>query len=867
MRTRPAPSIFGTLLAGLTILCVAGARPAAAQVFSLSFQQVEYRDLDGDQDQFPDSGETGRLAFVVTNNGPALGAVSFILATTDPGVVCISSALVQVDHLNAGEAIVVGSLGPSGPGFTLRVSDALQSVLPGSPAFVTGTLYAVSADLPWYNSWTFRLAADMNVPAGATQTLTPGPDGVPGTADDGMTVENFDVDRDGDGLFTVDDTFRTPAGEHGFYLRGGGVGGPGVLGALACGGFLTPADGNPFCALDPDYPMDWHLHCPPGSADCPNVESGACVGGCFYDTPANGQKAYSLPNSLHMGAHFDLNDHAAGDTTHFRALQAFVSGPINLALFDHGGAPPRLELSMRHIARLMDNWGIAPIGAAVCFDCADVQVQIDDDPDPVVDAWGAWDKLVPYENVYEHLAVAWSWSTPEYCVFTPDDAVAAPPPAPFGAIAETMCHDFGTWSNCGSVNGTSPISVGTCGYSGDRDPSGHGIWATTRFHLEGYLGQRVRIRWIGESWNFGGDTSSYYELGVGWAGTQIDDGWWLDDITLSGTATSQLTPSADQAPPPVAPICPADACDQSVGFLGADVQAVVTDSAGAPFDSSFNVPDAGQEIRVDASASTLPGGCAGGFPEFRFFRDNLLFRDWDAQPWVADFPEFLRVYSTSMRCSADHACTTPGQSTQGMPVRTTDGGDTSIGLPPDGMNFGVRYSRPSGSPQTTLKLWTSSGLDAMDLYRGRIGPGTGSGSLAPGPAWIPGRGGPPPSAPACLRPNLVWTGISPAGAFISLSLSALDDPDPPPGFVNYYLLTHDAPDGTSRNAMGCANPAVCLGGTAEGAFCHSDAGCPGGGKCLNTTLSASMPTAPFECPPDGDPRKVLRQVEAAALCQ
>jgi hypothetical protein len=866
MRIRSAPSGFWTLFAGLTITCLAGARLAEAQSLNLSFQKVEYRDLDGDQDQFPDSGETGRLAFTITNNGAALGALSFILATKDPNVVCISSALVEVDHIAAGETIVVGNLGAAGPGFTLRVSDTLQSVLPGSPALISVGLWAVSADLPSYAGWNARLPADMNLQAGGTQTPTPGPDGVPGTADDGIILENFDVDRDGDGLFTVNDTFRTPAGEHGFYMRGGEAGGPGVLRGLACGGFQTPADGNPFCALDPDYPMDWHLHCAPGAANCPNEESGTCVGGCFFDTPANGQKAYSLPNSMHMGAHFDLNDHAAGDTTHFRALQAFVSGPINLAMYINSGAPPLLELSMRHIARLMDNYGTAPIGGYFCMDCADVQVQIDGDPDPAVDAWGAWDKLVPFENVYEHYAIAWSFFGSYYCAFTPDDATTAPPPAPPGTVVETMCHDFGVWSSCGSVNGTSPSSVNACTFPGDLDPSGHGVWATTKFHLDGYLGQRVRIRWIGESWDFGDDSSSYYELGAGWAPTQIDDGWWLDDITITGTATSQLTPTADLATPPGAPICPVDACNQSVGLLGANVQAVVTDSTGAPFDGSFIVPDAGQEILVDGSSTTLPGGCVGGVPEFRFFRDNILFRNWDAQPWVADSPEFLRMYGVSVRCSVDHSCTAPAQGPRWAPVRTTDGGDTSIGVPPNGVSFGVLYSKASGSPQTTLNLWTSSGLDAMDLYRGRIGPGTGSGSLAPGPAWIPGAGAPAGSAPACLRANLVGTGNSP-GATIRLRLSALDDPDPPPGYVSYYLLTHNAPDGTSRNAMGCANPDVCLGGTSQGASCHSDTDCPGGGTCLNATLSASMPSSPFGCPPDGDPRKVLRQVDPSALCQ
>src|SRR6185295_3426446 len=156
------------------------------------------------------------------------------------------------------------------------------------------------------------------------------------------------------------------------------------------------------------------------------------------------------PNSMHMGAHFDLGQASAGDTTHFRALEAFVSAPINLALFPR---PGDLDLSMYHIADLVH----APDFSAStqCVDCGDVQVQVDLDPYPDSDVWGAWDKLVPYQNGYDYQMGSYSqFSAGYYCRFTPIDTGTAPP-APRG-VHETMCFPQGAWAFCGTVNGTIP---------------------------------------------------------------------------------------------------------------------------------------------------------------------------------------------------------------------------------------------------------------------------------------------------------------------------------------------------------------------------------------------------------------------------
>ena len=529
-------------------------REAAAQQgppIPFTIISTQYRDLNGDIDRFPDPGEMGRVVVVVRNNSGALTNAKFTISSTDPDVTCISGTTVQVGSIAQGQTLTLGSLNANQQGFQFRASNTLQTVQVTNPARIDLCLKLKANGLPsgGLGPVCFSLIADLDLPGGS-QTFVAGPDGLPGTSDDGTVLENFDVDRDGDGNFTVNDTFRladagTGTTGHGFYQRGAAASGGTTVGGVACGGYQSFDEGNAGCTLDPDFPLDWHFHCPPGSTHCPNVESGACVGACSFDTPTDGAKALSGPNSLHMGAHFDPSSSLAGDTTHFRTLQGFVSGPLNLAAVPR---PGDLQLSMYQIADLMDNNGVGPNNANQCSDCGDVQVQVDLDPNPAVDNWGFWDKLVPYQNVYDHKPLAVSVFGSYYCHFTPTDTGTAPP-APRG-VHETMCYSLGAWSHCGSARGTVSTQVTDCVGPGVVDPTGTGVWVETRFDLAAYLGQRVRLRWIGSTWEFDSVSDSYFEIGPSWNSTLQDDGWWLDNITVTGVLTSQTTPAADTHQPP-----------------------------------------------------------------------------------------------------------------------------------------------------------------------------------------------------------------------------------------------------------------------------------------------------------------------------
>ena len=368
--------------------------------------------------------------------------------------------------------------------------------------------------------------ADAAVPADQAQ-CTParvvGPDGVPGTADDGWIVEDFDTERDGTPGISLD---RLPRGTPGVLNDTIGVwvgtapGGAATLAGIGCGGFLVPPV-DPECRIDPDDDMDWHIHCPAGT--CANAPGSI--------TPEGGELAASGRNSLHWGHHFDPRSRD-GDSTRFRQLAAFMTDPVHLTPMPGAGD---LELSFLHVADMMDNNSITLLqGHAVDF--GDVQIQAFDAGAAGEGAWGFWDKLAPFANVTDHIPYLWSTygTNPTYCILTPTDTGSGGH-APRG-IRETLCYPEGIWSHCGNSRAAGTLSQ--CDGPGVAGSTGDGLWVRSRFSLADYAGRTVRIRWIAQSWEFDCCSNSYYELGSGWAPQTGDEGWWIDDIRITGALQS-----------------------------------------------------------------------------------------------------------------------------------------------------------------------------------------------------------------------------------------------------------------------------------------------------------------------------------------
>jgi Thrombospondin type 3 repeat len=629
-------------------------------------QATNVTDVNGDGDAFCDTGEQCQMTLVLSNAGNKdLTDVTIYLATSDADIACVTRPSILIGNLPAGGTVDTANIGGQRRYFEYTVSASTQTVTPATPAVADWTLNISSREaLGTKNKVNFETLLDLNLPTGVTITKVPGPDGFPGTGDDGNWFEDFDHDRDGIGGVDISDGRNGVANDTFGFTVGSALGGLSTLAAIGCGGFHIPPQ-DPGCHLDPDNDMDWHIHCPAGACPAPHVVGSSTA---HAATASDGAMALSSPNSLHWGRHTDTTSRK-GDTTSLRAMGAYVT-TVNLTPLPVAGD---LVLSFYHIADMMDNsQADIPVGTAV--DRGDVQIRVDLDPSPATDQWGFWDKLAPFENVYDHIPYVWSHygAQTTYCDLTPTDTGSAAP-APRGAH-ETMCWPQGIWSHCGNAYGTdTTLGCPGPGVQGTIAPAGGALWVKSRFSLANFVGARVQVRWIATSWEFdlNGPTQDYQTYGHGWENSLNDDGWWVDDILITGAITTQVSPVADTHAAP-SPTCPAPSA-QCNPALGADhgftVAMVVTDASG---DGIF---EKGENVEFAADGTTNPGGCANGVTEYRFLRGAQVVQDWSANAFFHDGVVADGTYQVMARCSSTSACTTTTGVSQSLKVYPGDGTD------------------------------------------------------------------------------------------------------------------------------------------------------------------------------------------------
>jgi len=190
-------------------------------------------------------------------------------------------------------------------------------------------------------------------------------------------------------------------------------------------------------------------------------------------------------------------------------------------------------------------------------------------------------------------------------------------------------------------------------------------------------------------------SSSYFEIGTGWSNTPADDGWWLDDIRVSGTVVEQFSLAQDFAPR--TGTCPTQPnfCNEAVGDKGTNVVLKITDLAGTILDGSINVASTGQSIHVSAINSTIPGGCVGGVAEYEFSKDGTVVQAFGPKTFYLDAPEATTNYSARCRCSTDFSCTSVVGATTTITPYSGDGSDGGFGIvaSPLSQINGVQYFR------------------------------------------------------------------------------------------------------------------------------------------------------------------------------
>jgi len=750
-------------------------------------------DTNGDHDTFADAGEIVRMGVAVKNNSTIpVSGVTLLLSSADSDISCITKGTILIPAIAPGQTVDTVAdptvNNPPGAGeFEFVVSQTTSTTNPTNPAKADFSVTLVSNEATGITGKAgFTLLLDLDAPAGGLPAKVAGPDNIPGNADDGRIVETFDIDRDHDGLYEIDSRCEVvteagdtdPTGPTNCNLNSPGVhndtigvwvgtapGGLNVLAGIGCAGFnVPPAD--PACIIDPDNDMDWHIHCPPGAdqANCPN--SGP------HQTPINDASAYTGKNSLHWGYHLDPANRIL-DTTRFRQLAAFMTNPINLTPSPGVGD---LELSFYHIASMMDNnFYNLPPGQANDF--GDVQISTDRNNDPAIDDWSPWDKLAPFQNVYDHISYIWSTfgTSPTYCVLTPTDTGTAPP-APRG-VHETLCYPLGIWSSCGNPNDQTTSYQCDNASAGSQSSSNGNLWAQSKFSLGAYLGQRVRIRWLAQAWEFDCCSSSYDEVGS-WVGTTHDEGWYVDDIVITGALTAQAPPQADLKTPATG-TCPTKACDATQGDSGFNVSLSVNQ------DVADNIVVGGEKVIVTAAATTNPGGCIGGGSQFRFFRNNLLVQDWSELPAFIDNPTADTSYRVQVRCSIDTTCTSTatatGVNSKSIQVFTGDGTD---------INLSVSYNRTAIPPLTTISWPARVQPPSLSGYDAFSGSRSDDGSSST------------PSVPDTNLTTLTSLSCNIPNGAIGTNVSVTQTVDPAINNVTWYLVGHNPVVAGGQAALG-----------------------------------------------------------------
>ncbi len=405
-------------------------------------------------------------------------------------------------------------------------------------------------------------------------------------------------------------------------------------------------------------PNDWHIH-----NELAQDETGQ-------------NKAHTGTKSLHYGRHLDVDNDGTIDVTTFRVNRqiAFVLQDIN---FDIEG---EFELDFWHIIEFLgyEYWpGYQPSGDSG-NDHAIVEVAPDNNFDPDIDEFGAWERVEPFLNPYDATQDQYYTDSGS---FDPGDDVN--PADPFNRQF-TMCFPLNSYMQQGSSRGidadncTDGDGDGTfdCGdlenvanparrgpgfmeRSADGAP---GVWSHTKFNLARYAGRHVKIRFIVSTIDdVDGFFLSYFETEFGDPGTspedlQSDDGWYIDDIQITGTVAEEVSLSIDREIPLTDPpgpryagaVCPADA--------GATdpicVQGLVTAIPSASPSTSF-AP--GSLITLNGSASQMPV-CIGGTILYRWNEGSTALQPFSTNPKVLVSPLASTTYTLDVACSQDLTC-------------------------------------------------------------------------------------------------------------------------------------------------------------------------------------------------------------------
>lgn len=414
---------------------------------------------------------------------------------------------------------------------------------------------------------------------------------------------------------------------------------------------------------------DWHVH----TQATPDIRG--------KDTTQSGSlpKAKRGDNSLHWGRHIQVPDQPVptfGDTYCVQCVNAFVMDRRGGLFLNNAATPGQpLRLSFWHIAETCDHECFTFFAQQTSDDIVAVQVRADLDFGGGT-SFGAWERIEPNVNPYDGQQDT-AYTTPTY--EPPDDT------NPLSQVDRetTMCTPLFTYVAQGSAKGTDATNCtdgdnnggNDCGWIGARTnpaerrpdrvargtPGTEGVWAFTSFDLDRYAGRHIQVRFLATTIDGDDQFFSYLEPApVSWAppDSSHDDGWYVDDVQLSGLVPNELVFTIDtvDGKDGISQSCPAPA-STVCSLVGLAVSA-------SP--SATNAP--GTTVNLTAAGSAV--GCSIGETQFRWLRNGIEVQPFSTDTTLVDGPQLDTTYTVQARCSSNHACASSTSTT----VRVYDGG-------------------------------------------------------------------------------------------------------------------------------------------------------------------------------------------------
>ena len=550
----------------LTKVAIAVSLVVVSSAFAAPVEQVQVLGFElsdnGDADGFADSNETVEVRLVVKNvGGYDLTGVVARLASDSPPLACVTRPLILIPSLAAGETRVTdgtfefrlddrqrsGTCSISGVNCTTDLpctggaDDVCHAPFEEFTAqfqviFSSDQVPALSVPQPL----TLDLDLDLSGGAGPTTFF----ESFEGSGPDIFTTMNLDQGRNN---FDGSDGFRCQYHD------------PSWTNSNSYGQATDCFLGATQAQVDAYY---WQV-VGPESPDGGRAFTGThslymgifLPSGMGYTTPLAGLEAAGVPGLIHLGWNNVCSE------TRSILCDSVLDCPDGENCV---GVTP--SLSIKHQVSLLDYRTItAQIGRAT--DRGVVHVQLADTAGNPV---GDWIKLQPYLNVYDVQGEDNYFN----CMFDPiDDGNTEDdyfdPTDPFRRLGpSSTCFPAYSFAYLGDTD--EPFDINRIGRAshgpGLQGSVGPGTWVESRFNLSRFHGRSLRLRFLNASLKVG-SWETWEEIFT-FNPDPGDDGWWIDDVSVSDALTSPATAVADVKDNSGFPALPdddadgaADACD------------------------------------------------------------------------------------------------------------------------------------------------------------------------------------------------------------------------------------------------------------------------------------------------------------------